>query len=58
MAFFFDLLAEIEQVSIYRSGAITGFAFGSMLFIMMLVLAVFIFLLGGAVSSMGRISGY
>jgi len=57
MAFFFDLLADIEQVSIYRSGAMTGLVFGAMLFIMMLAFAILIFLLGGAVSSLGRMSG-
>ena len=47
MAFTFDLLADIEQISIYRSGAIVGLMFGIIMFLMMLMLSAMMFLIGG-----------
>ncbi len=47
MAFTFDLLADIEQVSIYRSGAIMGLMFGIIFFIMMVVIAALMFIFAG-----------
>jgi len=51
MAFTFDLLADIEQISIYRSGAIVGLMFGIIMFLMMLMLSAMMFLIGGAMSN-------
>lgn len=56
MAFLFDLLADIEQVTIYRSGAILGLMYGITAFIMMLCLAIVIFLIGGIISTFSGMS--
>lgn len=45
-AFLFDLLADLEKLSIYRSGALAGLAFGIMMSLMMLALAAMLFLFG------------
>ena len=45
-AIFFDMLADIEKVSIYRSGAMSGLAIGMITFLLMLALSAFMFLLG------------
>jgi hypothetical protein len=47
MALFFDMLADLENVSIYRSGAMTGLALGIVLFLMMLALSVMLFFVLG-----------
>jgi hypothetical protein len=45
-AIFFDMLADIEKVSIYRSGAMNGLALGMIMFLFMLALSLMMFLLG------------
>ncbi len=45
-AIFFDMLADIEKVSIYRSGAMSGLAIGIVMFLLMLALSVLMFFLG------------
>jgi hypothetical protein len=54
MAFAFDLLAEIEKVSIYRSGAIIGLMIGIATFLLMLIIAAFLFIVGGAMYGLTR----
>jgi hypothetical protein len=57
MALFFDLLADIEKVSIYRSGAMTGLAFGIVMFLLMLAFAAMMFLMGSMMGGYQN-SGY
>jgi hypothetical protein len=57
MALFFDLLADLEKVSIYRSGAMTGLAFGIVMFLLMLAFAVMMFLMGSMMGGYQN-SGY
>lgn len=49
-AFTFDLMADVEGVSIYRSGAILGLMAGIIAFIMMLGFSAIMFLFAGAMS--------
>lgn len=51
-AFLFDLLADIEKVTIYKSGAMFGLMYGIVTFIMMLFFAVFMFIAGMFTSNM------
>jgi hypothetical protein len=57
MALFFDLLADIEKVSLYRSGAMTGLAFGIVMFLLMLAFAAMMFLMGSMMGGYQN-SGY
>lgn len=49
MAMFFDLLAGIEKVSIYRSGAMTGLVTGIVTFLIMAGVALRFFLTGSSI---------
>lgn len=46
MALFFDLLADVEKVSIYRSGAMTGLAMGIVMFLLMVTISAMMFFVG------------
>ncbi len=56
LAFTFDVLADIEQVTIYRSGAIVGLMIGLMCFVFMVVLVVFMLIF--SVLFAGLMSGF
>jgi hypothetical protein len=56
LAFVFDVLAALEQVSIYRAGALLGLAVGILCCLMMLIFSVVMFSVLGAAMAIGGMS--